>query len=267
VCTVCAAALLWCLVDLDVLHDEVTGIETLGIGVGLSVLEETEEELGRLDGPAGAGDTESLAYESISPSVQVPQNNSLQQNSLATKEGNKNNVPWAARPVPPAYLLMATASLCSWTFSRNFTARSSFQPLMAWAVSRVFLKDTRRYAPRARADFAGWISVAAYRTCRGRWSAMFVIISQLPIRLCISLAIVFPLSPPAMELGFVESGRVACGIEKALEIEGSRVRNGMGLPSCRRWAMGRYWWFLDSRRRLLTRKFWLLGFVGCARVE
>lgn len=44
-------------------------------------------------------------------------------------------------------------------------------------------------------------------------------------------------------------------------------RNGMGLPSCRRWAMGRYWWFLDSRRRLLTRKFWLLGFVGCARVE
>lgn len=62
VCTVCAAALLWCLVDLDVLNDKVTGIEALGIGVGLSVLEETEKELGRLDGPASAGDTESLAY-------------------------------------------------------------------------------------------------------------------------------------------------------------------------------------------------------------
>lgn len=67
VCTVCAAALLWCLVDLDVLYDKVTGIEALGIGVGLSVLEETKKELGRLDGPAGAGDTESLAYRSISP--------------------------------------------------------------------------------------------------------------------------------------------------------------------------------------------------------
>jgi hypothetical protein len=36
--------------------------------------------------------------------------------------------------------------------------------LMAWAVSRVFLKDTRRYDPRERADFAGAISVAEYRT-------------------------------------------------------------------------------------------------------
>lgn len=62
VCTVCAAALLWCLVDLDVLYDKVTGIEALGIGVGLSVLEETEKELSRLDGPASAGDTEGLAY-------------------------------------------------------------------------------------------------------------------------------------------------------------------------------------------------------------
>jgi hypothetical protein len=44
-----------------VLDDQVAGIETLGVGVGLSVLEETEEELGRLDGPAGLGDTERLA--------------------------------------------------------------------------------------------------------------------------------------------------------------------------------------------------------------
>lgn len=62
VSTVCAAALLGGLVDLDVLDDQVTGVETLSIGVGLGVLKETEEELGRLNGPAGAGDTELLAY-------------------------------------------------------------------------------------------------------------------------------------------------------------------------------------------------------------
>ena len=60
--TVCASALLWCLVDLDVLDDEVAGIETLGIGVGLSVLEETEKKLGGLDWPAGTGNTELLSY-------------------------------------------------------------------------------------------------------------------------------------------------------------------------------------------------------------
>lgn len=60
--TVCATALLGGLVDLDVLDDQVAGVETLGIGVGLGVLEETEKELGRLDGPPGAGDTPGLAY-------------------------------------------------------------------------------------------------------------------------------------------------------------------------------------------------------------
>lgn len=59
--TVCATALLGGLVDLDVLDNEVASVETLGIGVGLGVLEETEEELGGLDGPAGAGDTKLLA--------------------------------------------------------------------------------------------------------------------------------------------------------------------------------------------------------------
>lgn len=61
VSTVCATALLGGLVDLDVLDNEVASVETLGIGVGLGVLEETEEELGGLDGPAGAGDTKLLA--------------------------------------------------------------------------------------------------------------------------------------------------------------------------------------------------------------
>ena len=57
-----ASPLLRGLVDLDVLDDEVAGIETLGVGVGLSILEEAEEELGGLDGPAGLGDTELLAW-------------------------------------------------------------------------------------------------------------------------------------------------------------------------------------------------------------
>jgi hypothetical protein len=59
--TVRSAALLGGLVDLDVLYDEGTGVEALGISVGLGVLEETEEELGGLDGPAGLGDTELLS--------------------------------------------------------------------------------------------------------------------------------------------------------------------------------------------------------------
>lgn len=59
--TVSAATLLWRLVDLDVLDDEVAGVESFGIGVGLGVLEEGEEVLSGLDGPPGAGDAELLA--------------------------------------------------------------------------------------------------------------------------------------------------------------------------------------------------------------
>ena len=60
--TVCPSSLLGGLVDLDVLDNQVAGVETLGVGVGLSVLQETEEELGGLGGPAGLGDTKLLAY-------------------------------------------------------------------------------------------------------------------------------------------------------------------------------------------------------------
>ena len=67
--TVCSATLLWGLVDLDVLDDEVTSIETLGIGVGLSVLEKTEEELSRLDWPSSARDTKLLSYTSKNTSA------------------------------------------------------------------------------------------------------------------------------------------------------------------------------------------------------
>lgn len=61
VSTVCSSTLLWCLVDLDVLDDQVAGIETLGIGVCLCVLEKSEEELSRLYWPSCAGDTELLS--------------------------------------------------------------------------------------------------------------------------------------------------------------------------------------------------------------
>ena len=60
--TVSPPALLGGLVDLDVLDDQVAGIETLGIGVGLGVLEETEQVLSGLDGPSSLRDTKLLAY-------------------------------------------------------------------------------------------------------------------------------------------------------------------------------------------------------------
>ena len=59
--TVCASPLLRRLVDLDVLDDQVAGIQTLGIRVRLGVLQQTEQELSRLDGPAGPADAELLA--------------------------------------------------------------------------------------------------------------------------------------------------------------------------------------------------------------
>lgn len=59
--TVRSPSLLGRLVDLDVLDDKVASVEALGVSVGLGVLQETEKELGRLDGPPGLGDTEGLA--------------------------------------------------------------------------------------------------------------------------------------------------------------------------------------------------------------
>lgn len=68
VSTVRPAALLGSLVDLDVLDDQVASVETLGISVGLGVLEEAKEELGRLDGPPGTGNAPLLA---CCPNIQV----------------------------------------------------------------------------------------------------------------------------------------------------------------------------------------------------
>jgi len=61
--TVCASPLLRGLVDLNVLDDQVAGIQTLGVCIGLCVLEEREQELGGLDGPAGLVCAELLGCE------------------------------------------------------------------------------------------------------------------------------------------------------------------------------------------------------------
>jgi len=66
VSTVCASSLLWCLVDLDVGNNKVGGIETLNIGVGYGILEETEQELGGLLWPTSLGGTELLSLGSSS---------------------------------------------------------------------------------------------------------------------------------------------------------------------------------------------------------
>lgn len=63
--TVGASPSLGGLVDLDVLDDKGTGVETLGVSVGLGVLDEVGEELSGLDGPAGAADTPLLAYRQL----------------------------------------------------------------------------------------------------------------------------------------------------------------------------------------------------------
>ena len=71
VSTVCAPPLLRSLVDLNVLDDQVAGVETLGIGIGLGVLEQAEQELGGLDGPAGLGDTELFACRPSYPPISM----------------------------------------------------------------------------------------------------------------------------------------------------------------------------------------------------
>jgi hypothetical protein len=69
VSTVCTSSLLWCLVDLNVLDDQVAGVESLSVGVCLCVLEKTKEKLGGLDGPTGTRDTKCLAYIPITSSA------------------------------------------------------------------------------------------------------------------------------------------------------------------------------------------------------
>ena len=66
--TVCTAALLGCLVHLNVLDDQVAGIEAFGVGVCFCVFEKAEEEFGGFFGPASFGDAELFPYD-WTPSV------------------------------------------------------------------------------------------------------------------------------------------------------------------------------------------------------
>ena len=52
VSTVRAAAGLWCLLNLDVSDDEAIGVDLVSSCVALGVLQQVEEELGRLYGPS-----------------------------------------------------------------------------------------------------------------------------------------------------------------------------------------------------------------------
>lgn len=56
------SALLWCLVDLNVLDDQVAGVQTFGVGIGFRVFEEGEEKFSRFDWMACARDTKLLSY-------------------------------------------------------------------------------------------------------------------------------------------------------------------------------------------------------------
>ena len=56
--TISSTTLLRSLVDLDMLHDQVAGIEAFGVCVCFCVFEEAEEEFGGFFGPAGFGDAE-----------------------------------------------------------------------------------------------------------------------------------------------------------------------------------------------------------------
>lgn len=58
---VCASALLRGLVDLDVLNDQFRRVQSLGVGVRFGILQQSNQEFGGLDGPAGLRDTELFA--------------------------------------------------------------------------------------------------------------------------------------------------------------------------------------------------------------
>jgi hypothetical protein len=162
--TVCSSTLLRSLVDLDVFNDQVAGIQAFGISIGLGVLEKTKEEFGRLDRPSCTRDAELLSCKNSHQHLLAFHPDTPSRSAKFSLLPLGVSLPCAARPVPPAYLLMGTASLCWMTLLRNACARCSWKPFMACAVSLVFLKLVLKKAPRERADRLGAISVDAYLT-------------------------------------------------------------------------------------------------------
>jgi len=70
--TIRSSPLFRSLVDLDVLDNEIAGIQTLCVCVRFGVLEETEKEFGRFDGPTTLGGTESLNLSATTSATSVP---------------------------------------------------------------------------------------------------------------------------------------------------------------------------------------------------
>jgi hypothetical protein len=85
--SVSTSALLGGLVDLDVLDNQVAGVKTLGIGVGLCVLQKSKEKLGRLGGPSSTGYTKLLACKESLPSAFV-----YLQRSITMHQGHASRI-------------------------------------------------------------------------------------------------------------------------------------------------------------------------------
>lgn len=67
--TVCSTTLLGSLVDLDMLDNQIPRIQTLGIGIGLGVFQQSEQMLSRLDGPASARNPKLFSCSAISQAI------------------------------------------------------------------------------------------------------------------------------------------------------------------------------------------------------
>lgn len=70
---------------------------------------------------------------------------------------------WAFLPTPPLNLLKGTICFLATTSLRYRLALRICMCLIAWAVSLVFLKCTRRFEPRALHDFVAFSGSAEYR--------------------------------------------------------------------------------------------------------
>jgi hypothetical protein len=153
------------LVDLDVLNDQVAGVETLGICICLCVLEEPEKEFGGLDWPSGARNTELLACHILSIFPGYTTSSNRWYRTLSGTSGSSSISPHGNGLLMLLHILQELdctlqlpavdrlSKICQKAFGRISGGTN--------AVSLVFLKLTRRYAPRARADFAEDTSVAA----------------------------------------------------------------------------------------------------------
>jgi hypothetical protein len=162
VSSVCATALFRCLVDLDVLDDQVASVETLGVCVGFGILQQAQQKFSTLDGPSCAGDTELLSCKKISSActlcfaeisyphvpllitIEIKGKHTLCSTSGSTSISSHRDSLFVFLDTVKQSSVLPGRAHSNTYFSKNLTARCNFHPLMAWAVSRVFLKETRR---------------------------------------------------------------------------------------------------------------------------